>query len=41
MLEWSMAHPWLTFIIIITALAVMDNGVVAVCNTVRILWGGR
>lgn len=32
MLEWCMAHPWLTFWIIIVALLVLDNAIGNVCR---------
>ena len=32
MLEWMMAHPWMTLILMLTALAVLDD---IVCMIVR------
>ena len=34
MVEWSIAHPWLAFWIIITAMLVVDNIVSNVCKIV-------
>lgn len=34
MLTWCMAHPWMTFFIVIFALAVIDSCIVAIANAI-------
>lgn len=35
MLEWCMAHPWMTLTIAIFALIVLDNAVANISNAIR------
>lgn len=35
MLEWCMAHPWMTLTIAILALIVLDNAIANISNAIR------